>query len=213
MKSDIQKITETDALKLLQSYQISLAPDRKVEVPWTMSQIECGPILDAACGGGFLQQCLLDLGFEVFASDIHPDASIYYDKGPKRPNFMLWDARTCPPKSFINKFGTVLIVSTIEHLDKGDDLKVLRQLCKCISLGGELIITCPYGNDDMRVLGVKAERYYSLERLVSIGAILNLQHISHKIFTKEDQGWPWVNTPDAYTPWKDIICLKLKKIS
>ena len=32
MKSDIQKITETDALKLLQSYQISLAPDRKVDL-------------------------------------------------------------------------------------------------------------------------------------------------------------------------------------
>lgn len=196
---------EDQILTEIKKLQPVLAPDREREWPWIIKRMNgSGEVLDAACGGGFLQKYLLNLGFDVTATDFNPDAKLYAANGPEREKFVLQDLRKPLPLEWSEAFDYVLLISTVEHLENDDDTLVVKNLSKCIKpLSGSMFISFPYGNEtEWRKIGNNTERFYSengmYERLL-IPAKLQVK--DREVFTKEELDWPW----------KDIMVLEVSR--
>jgi 2-polyprenyl-3-methyl-5-hydroxy-6-metoxy-1,4-benzoquinol methylase len=200
---------EDQILEKLLEFQSPLAPDREKELPWVIARLPIEVrVLDAACGGGYLQKYLLQNKRDVLATDIHPDAAYYSAGGEKRPYFVQHDHTMELSADWINNFDCVLLISTIEHVKDGDDLLMVSQLSKCLKKDGLFFITCPSGKDEWLTIGTHSEKFYSLENIENRLLLPNnMTVLESRIFIKEEMGWPFDNGGD----WKDILCLSAIK--
>lgn len=194
-------IIETVELKVsdsvlseIKKLQPVLAPDREREWPWVIKRLKHKKILDAACGGGFLQKYLLNLDYDVLATDFDINASFYAADGPRRDKFYLQDLRKQLPVEWHQAFNHVLLISTVEHLEGDDDTLVVKNLASCLKDGtSSMFLSFPYGVEtEWRKIGNNTERFYSenglYERLILPA---RLKICDREVFTKEELDWPW----------------------
>ena len=181
-------------LKELLELQPELAPDRRVEIPWVINQLEkTGIVLDVGCGGGIIGKYLENKGFAVIAMDVDKKMGATYFDRSKRKFFVLCDCFHAPFKREI--FDYIIVISTVEHF-KEDDGEALNALSFLLKIGGKMLVTVPYG--ESKWLANRIVRIYSegdlMRRLVLIS---RLHLISKKIFILD---------------WEmNIACLELKK--
>ncbi len=101
--------------------QPELAPDRREEFQWLFRELpeERCRILDAACGGNWLQFHLEQAGHESHSVDFDPAAATFNDLTP-RPNFTL--SNLLDPLPYADEFfDHILLISTTEHIESPTD--------------------------------------------------------------------------------------------
>lgn len=189
-------ISESDVLARLLSYHPNLPETRKFEYPWIIKRMTSpASVLDVGCDGSTFDKVLSDLGFNVTTMDIDPRAA-YYWNGEERKNFILADARAPHPKLF-GKSNYITIVSTLEHLEGNDDIKMVRELEKCLAHQGSIFITVPWGEGILRQ-GQWLVRGYSPESVDRItGTSLRLSC--------------WTRSGDSLKSDLPIFCMELTK--
>ena len=129
----------------------SLVETRKSEYRWAIEHMpHPGRVLDVGCNGSILDKYLEENGFTCTCADIDPEG-VYYWNREQRKNFAMVDCRY-PPEQWIQKFNYITIISTLEHLLKGDDELMIVALEKCLCMGGKILITVPYSEGG--ILGV-----------------------------------------------------------
>lgn len=97
-----------------------IAPDHISRYLWAAEflkrRLECGRILDIACGTGYGSYLLAQGGFHVDAVDISEKARRFQEKYYAHPNvrFILGDALTVP----LGRYDAIISFETIEHIEK-----------------------------------------------------------------------------------------------
>jgi hypothetical protein len=72
----------------------------------------------------------------VYPGTVHSDL-----RASDLPGTAVWDLRTPPPDGWVNRFDTVLCISTLEHIG-GDHTQIIRDnLLPQVRAGGELVVT------------------------------------------------------------------------
>jgi hypothetical protein len=118
------------------AFTCNICWSRIYEYPFVLSQIVGGSVHNTAWGfeGIHLvfKDWLDDLYWDVVHSDLRPSPL---------PGTCVWDLTTPPPDEWVNRFDTVLCVSTLEHVT-GDHAGIIRDnLLPQVRAGGRLVIT------------------------------------------------------------------------
>ena len=99
-----------------------------------------GTVLDAGCdGGSFIKRLESLTSLEFVGLDIHLEAIKYANSRIKRSHFILGDVLHLPFRSL--SFDYVMCLEVLEHVDM--PLVALKELHRCLKLGGTCIISVP----------------------------------------------------------------------
>lgn len=124
--------------------------ERDVEIPWTLANVTCGPVLDVGCHDSTY---LADLPGPVDGIDVRPTHN------PALRDTYCADIRTWDCG---NKYPFVLAVSTVEHIglafepygteadDPDGDIHAIAGMRRALAPGGTLLVTVPFGTPEHR---------------------------------------------------------------
>jgi hypothetical protein len=113
--------------------------ERMVEIPYVLSQIQDGKVLDVGMDRvGYLSK-LIEIGCTVLTVDPVRDDADYKCKFQNLPDTL--------------KFDYILFLSTIEHFDASEEnykscqveIETLKKCKRMLRFDGKVIITVPYG--------------------------------------------------------------------
>ena len=114
---------------------------------WTLGRnnvllrmIAKGPVFDVGAGSGILTKELAKI-FQTYALDIDERACQMCRKFTQKVICAPFDKLS---SSELPKFGTIIMADVIEHVN--DDVAMLAKAHELFGVGGELIISVPYGN-------------------------------------------------------------------
>ena len=101
-------------------------------------------ILNAGCGDGVYDYYLKNQIWEIVSIDINKaDIQIAGDLNPEK-GLLYCEADIGAMPFAPNVFDCVICTDVIEHLQ--DDVRAIREMCRCLKKGGKLIITVPSRN-------------------------------------------------------------------
>jgi predicted SAM-dependent methyltransferase len=132
--------------------------ERTVEVPWFLSKLKAGNVLDIGSAESCYVNEVLELGATKLTLNDVRDFNTHQDNS--KVNCVIGDIRTKDPAE-LGKYDNVLCISTLEHIaltayDQGREVPedwsafypqkdAFRHMMKFVKRGGQMIVTIPYG--------------------------------------------------------------------
>ena len=122
----------------------------KQRVRWACSQVRGRKlkILEAGCGSGVFSYRLADAGHDVTAIDLQQYVAkcetryqAFRDGLPGQIQFIAHDLRALDTLEGLEGFDCVICTEVIEHII--NDVKLVRDLSRCLRKGGRLVLTTP----------------------------------------------------------------------
>jgi SAM-dependent methyltransferase len=160
--------------------------ERIVENPWVHSKIkiEEGSIIDVGCYSSKLPLELASLGLEVWGIDVRRYQLTH-------PNFSFVQGNICNSPFPSDFFDTVIAVSVIEHMGRGDygdpvnehgESDAMEEIHRILRNDGTLMMSVPFGK--------KAVGWWSVYDLASLKQLLSGFEIKELTFIKkEGENW------------------------
>jgi len=202
-KTECEKLSDCRLLVKLKVNQPP-ASDRYIEYPWMMENISVkqGRLLDVGSTACEMLFSLLPSSVEIHGINLN-------DKIVKNQNikFFVADIRkTCFQDNY---FDCITCISTLEHIgvsgrygsdeDKQGDVKAIKEMKRILKPGGELLITVPYGKNDI----LPINKLYNKKRL---NILLNNFCVIKQTFIKYNQRWGiWLKVNEAEAAETDMI--------
>lgn len=124
-------------------------------------------VLDIGCWSGQLEQLIQKTAKKIVAIDPSPQAILFARKRLPNVKFMVARAEKLP---FLkSSFDTVFLMDVLEHVKRGSEIEVLRQIYKVIRPAGTLIISTPNKHPLSMLLDpayfLLGHRHYGLEEI------------------------------------------------
>ncbi|MCL2925882.1 MAG: class I SAM-dependent methyltransferase [Trichodesmium sp. MAG_R04] len=169
---------------------------RCIEYPFAASKIgDANCILDVGTvkSDSAWISWLEELPIEVHATDYDPPLEPF-----KKITFHQADVRSIPIAD--ETFDRIVAVSVIEHIglqspqvnsnqlpkiDEDGDIEAVRELARLLKIGGELIMTLPFGVKDELILGKQA-RNYTIKSIRKFDVFLEPAEISYYEYQRRD---------------------------
>ena len=129
-----------------------------------------GIVLDAGCGSGIVADFLAASGAQVVAVDLNMDAVTFGRRRFHRPGLEFVCSSLLDFKG--GPFHQIYCIECIEHLPRGDVVKLLVHLCRLAIPGGKLLLTTP----NYRSAWPLVERFLDFARLAP--RLRGEQHLS-----------------------------------
>lgn len=144
-------VTSEEILKKLLEFHPGLPKTRQFEYVWAINRMHkpvdrIGRVLDLGCNGSILDLYLKMIGWDCWCIDKDPNAAFYATGIRREPSrFIIHDFLEQLP-SYLPQFDYVTIISTLEHLKRGEDSTVVRNVKRQLAFKGKILITVPYGD-------------------------------------------------------------------
>lgn len=124
-------------------------------------------VLDIGCWTGQLERLAYKSAKKMFAIDSNPAAISFAKKSLPDVNFRVANANKLP---FSNSyFDTVMLMDVIEHVPKGSEKEVFKQIHRVLKPGGNLILSTPHKHPLSILLDpayfLLGHRHYSLKEI------------------------------------------------
>lgn len=124
-------------------------------------------VVDVGSSFGWLEKEVQSLGAKELIG-IEPDAVAvaFAKKNVKQAKFMVGDALNVPlPKTYAD---IVALYDVVEHVPKGTELMVLKEMNRVLKTGGVLLLSTPFDSFVSKVLDLAwyfGHRHYSLKKI------------------------------------------------
>lgn len=180
--------------------------DRAIEYPWVLKNVALkkGSFLDVGSTVGKLFRQHLPNEVTVYALNTEKEQRFSEEENIKH---VVGDIRNTDFKD--NTFDLITCISTLEHIgvsgrynikeDKGGDLKAMNEMFRILKKGGRLLVTVPYGCEDVLPLN----KLYNSSRIKKLFEGYKIISSTYQKYNSEFYIWTEVNEKEAsVTNWR-----------
>jgi len=145
--------------------------ERSVEIPWLVTSLgKPAHVLDVGAAHARYLEAMLKAGAEIIALDTHP-----FTTSPD-VRVCLGDAADLPDE-WLNRFDLVTCISALDHIgleaygnpaDPGALEKSAREMWRVLQPGGRLLLTVPFGRDQVTSHPGGGQRVFGMPALQAL---------------------------------------------
>ncbi len=201
-QNECKKLKDNILLAKLK-YNAPKCYDRDFEYPWMLRNIHLkeGKLLDVGSTIGEMLRDLLPEGVDLYTLNYNKQAKV------KGINQVLGDIRNTEFED--NTFDYITCISTLEHIgvegrygvkkDSKGDLKAMKEIYRILKPGGRLLVTIPYGAEDV----LPINKLYNRERTQKLFEGYKLVSEKYLKYNKKYKLWLNVREKEAVdTIWQ-----------